>query len=236
MFFPLAWDLRFQDPVSRERQGHPVSPGGRGALEGRLGRVIEALEAARAEFLNCFMERGAVILKIARALREPGGAVSAEVAAAALEVELALNSDRVRAPLDRLLGRLREASWGGAPRVRRVALLVEDDEALRLVVERVLVREGFTVETFEGPEAALAAGEGPYDLAVADVRAPSVRGKAFVRRLRRRPGQRETPVLILAVPEDSLGAPWGADAVLYKPFTPQEFVAVVRRLARRPAR
>ncbi|HXG62681.1 MAG TPA: response regulator [Planctomycetota bacterium] len=215
----------------------PGRPGEREDLESRLGEWVEALESARATFLNAFKESAGAVLKIARALREADAAALPGIAEAVRDVERALEGDRLRGPLDRLLGCLRDALSGRrspAGRARRVALLVEDDELLRLVVERVLLREGFEVEAFGGPEAALAEGEGPYDLAIADIRIPSVRGKAFVRYLRRRPGQEGTPVLFLAVPEEGPGAPWGADAVLYKPFTPQEFLDAVRRLIRRP--
>lgn len=216
---------------------HPGRSSGREAFEARLGEWVEALESARAAFLSAFKESAGEVLKIVRALREAEGAADAQIANAAREVERALGTDRLRAPLDRLLERLREASSGergSTGRARRVVLLVEDDELLRLVAERVLIREGLSVEAFAGPEAALAEGEGPYDLAIADIRVPSVRGKAFVRYLRRRPGQEATPVLLLAVPEEGPGAPWGADAVLYKPFTPQEFLDAVRRLLCRP--
>lgn len=229
----------FHFPVKGlERGSPPVRAGDRRAARARLRSLAELLESARAEYLSSFEKLAERLLKLVQELhREAVQAGFSDLLEAAQETERVIGTDRLRASLDRLLERLRGALPGphGREGRRRLVLLVEDDELLSLVMKRVLVREGFTVEIYESPEAAPVEREKPYVLAVADVRVPAIRGRAFVRRLRRRLARRKTPVLILALPEDSPGAPWGADAVLYKPFTTREFLQTVRRLARRSA-
>lgn len=229
----------FHFPMKSPGRGRPpVRTADRRAAQARLRSLAELLESARAEFLSSFEKLTGRLLKLVQELcREAVQAGFLDLLEAAQETERVIGTDRLRASLDRLLERLRGALSGPHDRGgrRRLVLLVEDDELLSLVMKRVLVREGFTVEIYESPEAASVERERPYVLAVADVRAPAVRATAFVRRLRHRLARRKTPVLILALPEDGPGAPWGADAVLYKPFTTREFLEAVRRLARRPA-
>ncbi|MEI6642195.1 MAG: response regulator [Novosphingobium sp.] len=92
----------------------------------------------------------------------------------------------------------RRKQWSGGGRV----LLVEDEDTVRAVAERALVRQGYEVTTAadgeEGLEAlgrAIGAG-GEFDLVVSDVVMPSMDGPAMVREIRGiRP---ELPVLFMS--------------------------------------
>jgi two-component system cell cycle sensor histidine kinase/response regulator CckA len=91
------------------------------------------------------------------------------------------------------------ASWAGGGDL----LLVEDEDAVRLVAERALTRAGYTVTTARDGEEGLelfearAASGGPmYDLVVSDVVMPGMDGPAMVRAMRERSA--DLPVLFMS--------------------------------------
>ncbi len=85
--------------------------------------------------------------------------------------------------------------WSAGGRI----LLVEDEDTVRMVAERALVRAGFTVTACaDGEEgvAAIEASEHEFDLVVTDVVMPGMDGPAMVRRIR---GDRpRLPVLFMS--------------------------------------
>ncbi len=116
-------------------------------------------------------------------------------------------------------------------------VLVEDEEPVRLAVERALGREGIAVTGFAdypGPEPVLAAAP---DLAVLDVMLPSGDGFELARQLR---VSRDLPIVFLTARdavEDRLdGFELGADDYLVKPFALEELLARVRAVLRRTGR
>src|SRR5205085_6409921 len=94
--------------------------------------------------------------------------------------------DRVVSPADKI----------DAPKKR--ILLAEDDEMIRIVVRRLLEREGYEVTTCaDGSSALRSAYENNYSLILSDVRMPQLDGFEFLRRLREHGGSKETPVVLL---------------------------------------
>jgi two-component system response regulator MprA len=115
-------------------------------------------------------------------------------------------------------------------------LVVDDDAAIRRMLERTLAAEGYDVATAADAGNALAAIERTIpDLLVLDVGLPDFDGFAVCRRLRDK--GLALPVLMLtardAVPDRVAGLDAGADDYLVKPFAPEELVARVRALLRR---
>jgi ribonuclease P protein subunit RPR2 len=114
-------------------------------------------------------------------------------------------------------------------------LLVDDDPGLRALLRATLDAVDIEVEDAEdAPSAERAIGARRPDAIVLDVNLPGVDGLTFCRRLKRRRGTREIPVVILSgsdggSPEAASAA--GADAYLGKPFSPLELLAIVERLA-----
>jgi response regulator RpfG family c-di-GMP phosphodiesterase len=109
-------------------------------------------------------------------------------------------------------------------------LLVDDDAALRALLRATL--DVFDVEIDEAENATVAQGllEREPDAIVLDVMMPGgIDGIEFCRRLKADPGTTEIPVVLLTGsverPRDS-----AADAVMQKPFSPLELLAVVERL------
>ncbi|MCL4673821.1 MAG: response regulator [Sphingomonadaceae bacterium] len=75
------------------------------------------------------------------------------------------------------------SDWSGGGRI----LLVEDEDMVRAVAERALVRAGFTVVTASDGEEGLAAvaNGGAFDLVVSDVVMPGMDGPAMARAIRK---------------------------------------------------
>jgi two-component system response regulator MprA len=115
-------------------------------------------------------------------------------------------------------------------------LIVDDDAAIRRMLERTLAAEGYAVASAAGGGAALAAIERACpDLVVLDVGLPDLDGLAVCRRLRSK--GLTLPVLMLtardAVSDRVAGLDVGADDYVVKPFAPEELLARVRALLRR---
>jgi len=114
--------------------------------------------------------------------------------------------------------------------IGRLVLIVEDDPALRGVLERGLREEGFTVSlAVTGAEAIAIVEKRNPDVLVIDIGLPDTDGRDLCQALRARGIQ--TPVLFLTV-RDALvdrvaGFDAGGDDYLTKPFA---FVELVRRL------
>ncbi len=114
-------------------------------------------------------------------------------------------------------------------------LVVDDDAALRRLLQRYLTEQGFEVTTLadgRGLDRHLA--ETPPDLVVMDIMLPGEDGLTLTRRLRERGN---LPVLVLSARGDEvdriLGLELGADDYLPKPFNPRELAARIRAVLRR---
>jgi two-component system phosphate regulon response regulator OmpR len=124
---------------------------------------------------------------------------------------------------------------------RRHLLVVDDDDRIRDLLRRYLVRQGFRVTV--APEAATARRlleQFDFDLAVLDVMMPGEDGFSLTEWIRKRTPM---PVLLLTArgrPDDRIeGLRLGADDYLGKPFEPEELLlrieAVLRRAGPAPA-
>ena len=115
-------------------------------------------------------------------------------------------------------------------------LVVDDEPAVREVLERILRVEGFDVALAQdGREAVRAQAAAPADAVLLDVLMPGLDGLEVCRRMRD-VGDR-TPVLMLtarhATRDRVTGLDAGADDYLPKPFALEELLARLRALARR---
>jgi two-component system phosphate regulon response regulator PhoB len=117
-------------------------------------------------------------------------------------------------------------------------LIVEDEEALSMLLRYNLEAEGYEVDTVaRGDEAETRLKEQAPDLMVLDWMLPGLSGIELCRRLRARPETRQLPVIMLTArgeeSERVRGLATGADDYIVKPFSVPELLARVRALLRR---
>ena len=122
-------------------------------------------------------------------------------------------------------------SYERAPRV----LVVEDDDDIAFVLQRMLRTEGYEVRVAGDGEAAMTDARAYVpDLVILDLGLPKLDGIDVARELR---GRDDVPILVLtardAVDSRVEGLDAGADDYLVKPFERQELLARLRALLRR---
>ena len=114
-------------------------------------------------------------------------------------------------------------------------LVVDDDERIRGLLQKFLIRNGFLVSTARDAAQArrLLAGL-DFDLLVLDVMMPGEDGITLTRDLRRRMA---TPILLLTAKGEAQnrieGLEAGADDYLVKPFEPKELLLRINAILRR---
>ena len=117
-------------------------------------------------------------------------------------------------------------------------LIVEDEEALTLLLRYNLEAAGYDVDSVaRGDEADLRLREAIPDLVILDWMLPGVSGIELCRRLRSRPETRQLPIVMLTArgeeSERVRGLSTGADDYVVKPFSVPELLARVAALLRR---
>ena len=117
-------------------------------------------------------------------------------------------------------------------------LIVEDEEALTLLLRYNLETQGYEVETIaRGDEADTRLKERIPDLVILDWMLPGLSGIELCRRLRARPETRQLPIIMLTArgeeSERVRGLSTGADDYIVKPFSVPELLARVNALLRR---
>lgn len=120
-------------------------------------------------------------------------------------------------------------------------LIVDDDERIRDLLRKFLMRQGFLVTVARDAAHARRVLAGlEFDLIVMDVMMPGEDGVSLTRSLRER---LETPILLLTARGETehriAGLEAGADDYLAKPFEPKELLlrinAILRRMPDTPA-
>ena len=140
-----------------------------------------------------------------------------------------------RRPLDAI------ATTGGRQRLVGARLLVVDDSELnRIVVSRIMEREGAQVETAHDGLAAVAlvqAASDRYDAVLMDVQMPELDGIEATRRIRSIAGCASLPIIAVTAgalaAERQLVLDAGANDVISKPFDPDVVVASIRKHIKR---
>jgi DNA-binding response OmpR family regulator len=122
-------------------------------------------------------------------------------------------------------------------------LIIEDDSAVREVVEHALARAGVRTRAVASGEEGLAClkdAQERFDLVVLDVMLPGIDGVSVLREIRAgkvAEASKDVPVLMLSARDDEtsvvVGLELGADDYVTKPFRPRELVSRVRAHLRR---
>ena len=119
-------------------------------------------------------------------------------------------------------------------------LVVEDEEALALLLRYNLEAEGFGVDVAgRGEDAEVAVLESRPDLIILDWMLPGISGIELCRRLKASKASREIPILLLTAKGEETdrlrGFATGADDYVVKPFSIPELMARVKAILRRSA-
>ena len=114
-------------------------------------------------------------------------------------------------------------------------LIVDDDERIRGLLQKFLMRNGFLVSSARDAAHAERVLSGlDFDLIVLDVMMPGEDGVSFCKRLR---ADRDVPILLLTAKNDTVdriaGLEAGADDYLAKPFEPKELLLRINSILRR---
>jgi len=117
-------------------------------------------------------------------------------------------------------------------------LLVEDDEALAIMLRYNLEAEGYEVTLApDGEEADHYLSTREFDLVILDWMLPGVTGIELCRRMRLNPRTRAIPVIMLTARGEETdkvkGLSTGADDYVVKPFSVPEFMARMKAVLRR---
>ena len=121
---------------------------------------------------------------------------------------------------------------------RPTVLVVEDEAALATMLRYNLEKQGFRVEeASDGQEALTRISESQPDLVLLDWMLPVMSGIEVCRQIRRRPGTRDLPVIMVSArteDQDAVrGLNTGADDYITKPFNMEALLARMRALLRR---
>lgn len=114
-------------------------------------------------------------------------------------------------------------------------LIVDDDERIRGLLQKFLMRNGFLVSAARDAAHADRILSGlDFDMVVLDVMMPGEDGVSYCRRLR---AEREMPILLLTAKNETAdriaGLEAGADDYLAKPFEPKELLLRINSILRR---
>jgi len=121
---------------------------------------------------------------------------------------------------------------------RPTILVVEDEAPLLMLLRYNLEKQGFRVdEAADGEDALARVAEGRPDLVLLDWMLPALSGIEVCRQLRRRPGTRDLPIIMVTArteDQDAVRAlDTGADDYIAKPFAMDSLMARIRALLRR---
>ena len=117
----------------------------------------------------------------------------------------------------------------------KTVMIIDDSESLRQVVNIALSGAGYKViEACDGTDALDKLDGKKIHLIICDVNMPNMDGITFVKELKRLPGHKFTPVIMLTTDGHEAkkreGQAAGAKAWVVKPFRPAQMLAAVSKL------
>ena len=114
-------------------------------------------------------------------------------------------------------------------------LLIDDDELILKVVNRILQKEGFVVKTAtNGKEALEIIDREKFDSLITDLMMPYSNGFEVISKFKQHPNAEGVPIIVISSvgTENAIrdGLNIGADDYLRKPIMPDELIIRVKRL------
>lgn len=120
-------------------------------------------------------------------------------------------------------------------------LIVEDDDDMAVLMQRILEKDGWTVHRAVDGKGAkeLISRLAPPALVTLDIFLPDTSGVDLILHVKDTPGWERVPIVMVTAKPKDKDVNWaiksGATAYLVKPFKPDELRDCVRRVARKPA-
>ena len=116
-------------------------------------------------------------------------------------------------------------------------LIVEDEKRLAQAIAQIMSEQKyFTDVVYTGTDGLFYAQNEQYDAIILDIMLPGMSGIEVAKRLRQE--KNSTPILMLTAKDEISdkveGLDSGADDYMTKPFSPEELLARLRALIRRP--
>ena len=113
-------------------------------------------------------------------------------------------------------------------------LVLEDDAAVRSLLEKLLTHDGYQVTTAaDGLEGLMQLEMDKPDLVLCDVMMPNLDGLSFTRAIKKNPNTQKLPVVFLTAKGDTgtmaAGISAGAKFYLTKPFNHAELLSKVKK-------
>lgn len=113
-------------------------------------------------------------------------------------------------------------------------LLIDDDELILKVINRILTREGYDVKTAtNGKDAMELIEQQKFDLLITDIMMPYSNGFEVISKFKQHPNAEGVPIIVISSvgTENAVreGLNIGADDYLRKPIMPDELLIRVRR-------
>lgn len=117
--------------------------------------------------------------------------------------------------------------------MKKRILIVDDSATVRQVLRMTLSGAGYDiVEASDGQEAVVYLVDNKIDMLVTDLNMPNMDGIELIGQVRRSPGNRFMPIVMLTTesqPElKKKGKSAGASGWITKPFTPEQMLSVVQ--------
>jgi len=112
-------------------------------------------------------------------------------------------------------------------------MIVDDSATVRQVLKITLVDFGYeVVEAIDGQDALNKLSDDGFDMIVTDLNMPKMNGIDLIREVRKKPGNRFTPIIMLTTESQkekkTEGKAAGASGWVVKPFKPEQLLNVVR--------
>ena len=117
----------------------------------------------------------------------------------------------------------------------RKVLIVDDSKTVREVLQSTLVDAGYEVCAAEdGPKALELVNSNHYDLLMSDLNMPDMNGFEFITEVRKIPGRRFVPIVVLSGECKKVNftecSKAGASGYLQKPFDREQVLGVLRMI------
>lgn len=114
-------------------------------------------------------------------------------------------------------------------------LTVDDSASIRQMVSFTLKEAGYEVsEAFDGVDAVNKSLNNQFNLVITDLNMPNIDGITLIKKLRENPNYKFTPIIMLTTESQETkkqeGKAAGATGWIVKPFTPEQLIAVVKKV------